>query len=427
MPGHKGRGDMGVESADITEIDGADVLYSARGIIKQSEENASALFGTGRTLYSTEGSSLSIRAMLYLACLWGRSEGRSGTVLAAANAHKVFMSTCALLDIDPIWIRGEENTLISCHISEELLDGELKRLVAEGIRPFAVYLTSPDYLGNRLDIGALSAVCHRWGALCIVDNAHGAYLAFTEDKAHPIELGADMCADSAHKTLPALTGAAYLHISRSAPRLISEQAENAMSLFASTSPSYLILQSLDYVNKYLSSGYREKLEVFSKKLESIKIRLSALGYELLGNEALKLTVAPKSYGYYGYELGELLLKEGIVCEFCDRDFCVMMLTPEICDGELEGLEACLLNIERKAPITEEMPKKGVAKRAMSLRDALMSVSVERNVRECEGEILANAAVSCPPAVPILISGEIIDKDAMAAFEYYGIEKCFIVK
>ena len=91
MPGHKGRGDMGVESADITEIDGADVLYSARGIIKQSEENASALFGTGRTLYSTEGSSLSIRAMLYLACLWGRSEGRSGTVLAAANAHKVFM------------------------------------------------------------------------------------------------------------------------------------------------------------------------------------------------------------------------------------------------------------------------------------------------------------------------------------------------
>ena len=326
MPGHKGKGAMGVEAADITEIDGADVLYSARGIIKESEENASALFGTGRTLYSTEGSSLSIRAMLYLAGLWGKAEGRSGTVLAAANAHKVFMSACALLDIDPIWINSEDDTLISCHISEELLDKELQRLYADGIRPFAVYLTSPDYLGNRLDIGSLSKVCHKWGALCIVDNAHGAYLAFTEEITHPIALGADMCADSAHKTLPALTGAAYLHISKDAPKLLSEQAENAMSLFASTSPSYLIMQSLDYVNKYLSTGYEQKLSSFSKKLDGVKDRLREGGYELLGNEALKLTLATKSYGYYGYEIGEKLFDSGIVCEFSDRDFCVELLS-----------------------------------------------------------------------------------------------------
>ena len=103
MPGHKGKSFLGIEGFDITEIEGADVLYSANGIIEESQNNASALFHTAKTLYSCEGSSLSIRAMLYLALLSNRT---SNTILAARNAHKVFMSAAALLDFKVECILG---------------------------------------------------------------------------------------------------------------------------------------------------------------------------------------------------------------------------------------------------------------------------------------------------------------------------------
>ena len=118
MPGHKGLSRTGMESLDITEVDGADVLYSAKGIIKNSEKNASALFGTAKTLYSTEGSSLGIRAMLYLATVYGRSLRRSPRILAGRNAHKTFMTASALLDLDVVWLfPGSRSSILSCPIS----------------------------------------------------------------------------------------------------------------------------------------------------------------------------------------------------------------------------------------------------------------------------------------------------------------------
>ena len=232
MPGHKGMGE--VETFDITEIEGADVLYSPKGIIRESENNAARLFGTARTVYSAEGSSLSIRAMLDLAMLWGKEQGKGSTVLAARNAHKTFISGAALLDLDVEWIYGEGSTLCECEVGAAELDAKLEKMHRAGKSPFAVYLTSPDYLGNILDIRALSEVCRKYGVLCLVDNAHGAYLAFFENSMHPIALGAHMCADSAHKTLPVLTGGSYLHLSLGLPEWTYARADDAMALFAST-------------------------------------------------------------------------------------------------------------------------------------------------------------------------------------------------
>ena len=118
MPGHKGLGSMGIEGLDITEVEGADVLYSANGIIKESMANVSRLFGTQRTLYSTEGSSLSIKAMLYLAML---TRGNKKPLIAAGrNAHKVLMYGCALLDIEIDWLWGDG--LLSCEITPDKLE-----------------------------------------------------------------------------------------------------------------------------------------------------------------------------------------------------------------------------------------------------------------------------------------------------------------
>ncbi|MBQ4560874.1 MAG: aminotransferase class V-fold PLP-dependent enzyme [Clostridia bacterium] len=411
MPGHKGNGPLGIEKLDITEVEGADVLYQAKGIIKESMDNATRLFGTARTLYSTEGSSLSIKAMLYLAML---CRGDKKPLIAAGrNAHKVFMYGAALLDIDIDWLYGEG--LLSCQITPEALEEYLKNN-----HPVAVYITSPDYLGNIADINGLSEVCRRHGVMLLVDNAHGAYLKFLPESKHPIDLGADICCDSAHKTLPCLTGAGYLHISKSAPSFLVDMADEAMSLFASTSPSYLIMYSLDKCNGYLYSGIREALLQTVPCIDELKQNLFTIG-----DEPMKLTLDAKKYGYTGIELSEIFAEQGIVTEFADPDYLVMMMLP---DPEAAiSVISVLVNINRRPPITDKPPKLKPLKSAMTPRQAMMSKSKLVDTDEALGRVLAAPSVSCPPAVPIAVCGEIIDENAIELFRYYGIDKIRVIE
>jgi arginine/lysine/ornithine decarboxylase len=417
MPGHKGLGNYG-ERFDITEINGADVLYSSSGIIRQSENNAAALFGTARTVYSTEGSSASIRAMLYLASLCRK--GDRAVIAAGRNAHKAFLSAVALLDIDVVWLYGKTNeNIISCNITPEYLEDFLEKNSVT-----AVYVTSPDYLGNIADIEKLSSICHSHNTLLLVDNAHGAYLGFLPRSLHPIALGADACCDSAHKTLPALTGSAYLHIGKSAPPLFSLQAETAMALFTSTSPSYLILQSLDRLNAYLEDGYEKKLALFAKKVSELKARLEI---DTVGDEPLKLTLAPKSYGYRGDELADILSAVGMTCEFSDPDFTVMMLTPELGEDALDKIEASLATVPRREAIKEKAPRLAVGKFIMPPREAIFKASEKVDVRSAVGRVLAASSISCPPAVPIAVCGELITDETLGLLEYYEIKTVQVIK
>ena len=263
MPGHKGKNLLGLEALDITEIDGADSLYEASGIIQRSEENASRLFGCP-TFYSTEGSSQCIRAMLYLAMLHAKEQGKRPVIAAGRNAHKTFLTGAALLDLDVRWLYPKGDSYLSCDLTPEEVEAVLEKEA-----PTAVYLTSPDYLGNVADIAGIAKVCHRHGAILLVDNAHGAYLKFLQPSRHPMDLGADLCCDSAHKTLPVLTGGAYLHC-----RLqFRDWAKNAQALFGSTSPSYLILQSLDGANPILAEA-ANRLKDFVPSVEAVKEKLA---------------------------------------------------------------------------------------------------------------------------------------------------------
>lgn len=421
MPGHKGAGPLGPEALDITEIPGADSLYEAGGVIARSEQNASRLFGAP-TFYSAEGSSLCIRAMLALAQRHAASQGRRPLIAAGRNAHKTFLSAAALLDLPVRWlIPARPDAYLSCAIDAVELDAWLR---AQDEPPTAVYLTSPDYLGGTADIATLARVCHAHDALLLVDNAHGAYLRFLTPSRHPIDLGADMCCDSAHKTLPVLTGGAYLHI---AIPSLAGQAKDAMALFGSTSPSYLILESLDAANRYLAEGYRERLAAFLPAIRQARDALTAHGYTLCGDEPLKLTLRTKPYGYRGEALARLLADDGIVCEFADPDFLVMMLTPEVGEAGLTRLTRALLAIPCRAAIDEAPPVFHSARRAMGIREAMLSAREVVPIQESEGRVLASASVGCPPAVPIAVCGERIDAHAVACFRYYGIERVAVVK
>lgn len=423
MPGHKGRNLTGMEKLDITEIDGADSLYEAEGIIARSEDNASHLFGC-RTLYSTEGSSQCIRAMLYLALMYAKMQGRQPLIAAGRNAHKTFLSAAALLDLSVDWLcPAEEGSYLSCPIEADALEDYLR---TAPIKPAAVYLTSPDYLGNCADIARLSEVCHRHGALLIVDNAHGAYLRFLPQSRHPMDLGADLCCDSAHKTLPVLTGGAYLHLSDALPLKLCAQARTALALFGSTSPSYLILQSLDAANGVLAGDYRQRLADYVQRVAALKARLARRGYVLCDDEPLKITIAAKPYGYTGTELAQRLRAQGMECEFADPDFLVLMVTPDTGDAALDRLGDVLDGIVPRTPLCERPPRFHVPEPVMSIRRAALSPCETLPAAQCEGRILSAASVGCPPAVPIAVCGERLDRSALDCFRYYGIDACTVV-
>lgn len=413
MPGHKGRCFLGCEPWDITEIHGADALYEAEGILAESEQNAAALFGSQRTCYSTEGSSQCIRAMLYLAV----AASGSHTVVAARNVHRAFVSAAALLDLEIRWLWPEESrSLCGCPISPAQLEETLNSLPEP---PAAVYLTSPDYLGGMAEIPALAQVCHQHGTLLLVDNAHGAYLRFLQPSLHPLDLGADLCCDSAHKTLPVLTGGAYLHLSPTAPAQLAPLAKSALGLFGSTSPSYLTLASLDLCNRYLAEGYPQRLAEAVERLAELRERLTAAGWRVEPSDPLRVTVAAPR-GVTGQELAGQLRRQGAECEYADRDFLVLMATPENTPEELAQAAAAL----GQCPGEANPPQLPLARgeRACSIRQAAFAPRETVDAAHSLGRVCGLPTVGCPPAIPIAVSGERITPEALALFAYYGIEQ-----
>nr|WP_325225800.1 amino acid decarboxylase [uncultured Oscillibacter sp.] len=423
MPGHKGRGPLGCEAWDLTEISGADSLYEAAGVIARSEENAAALFGSAATFYSTEGSTQCVKAMLFLA-LQNRPAGTPPVVLAARNVHKSFVHAAALLDFEPLWLWPEEGTssLCACPVAAEGLDRALSALDAP---PAAVYITSPDYLGNMADIPALAEVCRRYKTPLLADNAHGAYLRFLSPSRHPLDLGADLACDSAHKTLPVLTGGAYLHISKTAPAAFRENARAALALFGSTSPSYLTLASLDLCSRYLSENYPARLAEAVRRLEALGKTISANGWQVEPSDPLRLTLRAPS-GLTGLDLADRLRRGGAECEYADRDFLVLMTTPENGPEDLARVSAALGENRAPAAPAVSLPlAKG--ERALSIREALFAPQESVPAEESLGRVCGAPTVGCPPAVPIAVSGERIGPEALALFRYYGVKRVDVLK
>lgn len=418
MPGHKGRGMSFVSAAnDITEITGADSLFDAESIIAESERNMSVLYRTAATAYSTGGSTLCIQAMLAIM----KSEGRR--VFAVRNAHRAFLNAAALLGLEVDWIMPEYRGGI--------LSGEVSPAAAEAAlsgcgEHACLYVTSPDYTGRMADIRGLAAVCRRHGARLIVDNAHGAHLAFMPENMHPIALGADMCCDSAHKMLPALTGAAMLHTSR--PEY-AEKLKPAMGLFGSTSPSYLIMASLDSCVKYLAGEIRQDIAAALPELEALRGEFSDR-LVFADGDPFHITICAAESGHSGKELAALLRKNGCECEYADDSIVILLMSPADRPEDFRRLREmigrALAEAHRtepvRTPFRQELPV-----RAMSIREAVFAPSEDISVDEAEGRICAAVRVPCPPAVPIAASGEIIDRSCINIFKRYGIFTVNVVK
>lgn len=432
MPGHKGHVFFGWEPFDITEIPGADVLHLGDGIIRESERNAGELFGTGGTFYSTEGSSHCIKAMLaVLRMEWEQERGMAGRrpwILAARNVHRSMIDACALVDFDVKFLWGEKSGGLCSHIiTGEQLERALRD---EEEKPLAVYVTSPDYLGQRGDVKALADVCHRNGIPLVVDNAHGAYQHFLKDKCHPMDLGAAMCCDSAHKTLPALTGGAYLHVHPEYGKRFLPYVRQGLLLFGSTSPSYLTLQSLDYCNAYLAEHYEERLQRTVERVQEWKDLFTWVGGDVLPSEPLKIVLNTASHGYTGKQIARELRSYQIECEYEEEACLVLMLSPENNERDWQRLLHWGKNTRLVRHRRKEIPiaawESMETERVMSIRQAVFSRSETVPVERALHRVCAAETVSCPPAVPIAICGEIITESMVRELKKFGIKEVSVV-
>ncbi len=416
MPGHKGVPFLGLEPLDITEIDGADDLYHADGIILESERNAASLFGTSRTVYSAGGSTQSIQAMLFAA--YQRADKEKPFVLAGRNAHKAFIYGAAKLGFDVEWLYPEvkNGNICSCEISAAIIEEKLNTL---SDKPFAVYITSPDYLGGMADIRGISEVCRKHNIPLLVDNAHGAYLAFCEENLHPISLGADMCCDSAHKTLPVLTGGSYLHCAKTDLYGFADKIKAATALFGSTSPSYLIMQSLDLCNRYIDEKIREDILFCSQKAKEIRAVMAEKGIDEISAEPLKITARYPDAAYFR--------SCDIEPEYADGEFVSFMASSFNSENDFNKLKTAFENINQ----TQNFPKSNngfvKAQTVMPLREAMFSQSELIKIDDALNRICAAPTVSCPPAIPIAVSGERISEEHIKLFKAYSIEKISVIK
>lgn len=228
-----------------------------------------------------------------------------------------------------------------------------------------------------------------------------------------------MSCDSAHKTLPVLTGGAYLHLSEEWAERVGRQAKKAMELFGSTSPSYLILQSLDLCNRYLAEGYREKLQWTIGQIGHLRGQLKKQGWTvMMDSDPLKLTIFTGEKGYRGREVAEVLRAHEVECEFADLDAVVLMATPENTERDFQRIEKALERLPQKEKIEPSQMPQILPKQKMRIREAIFGRWEEISCEEAVGRICASPCVSCPPAIPI--GGKRRGNHSRAAAAFSGV-------
>lgn len=422
-PGHKGKSIKNADffSLDYTELPFTDSLYEAKGIIKQAEDNLAELYGSMSTIFSCGGNTLCMQAMIRLCAPNG------GKILCDRVAHRAAISAFALLGLDAVWIRRDidPTTGIAKRISVEDIEKQLK----DDSDIKAVYITSPDYYGILQDIKSIAEVCKKYDVPLIVDNAHGSHLKFLGMGLHPLEQGATMSADSAHKTLPVLTGGAWLHIN---DERFCDEAKNAMALFGSTSPSYSIMASMDTCADWLKTRGESEYQNLMRDVAKVR-KLAKLSGIYVPDESIsdpcRITLGVWKIGLTGEEFRDFLYKFKIEPEFCDENYVVLIPSPFNTHIDWTRLKMAVRKAKQIAKkerkIKSFLPQ--LPQKSMDIRKAVMSGKKAVNVQEALGKVAAEIACPCPPGVPLVMPGEVIGKGEIDALINYGVFKINVVE
>lgn len=423
MPGHKRNPDTVNTDLpfdrDITEIEGFDNLHHPEGILKKAQETAANVYGTKECYYSVNGSTAALLAAVSAAV------PRKGQILVARNCHKAVYHALYLRNLIPTYVypQMDQKWWINGGISPD----KVERALAENPEIKAVLLTSPTYDGVVSDIEKIAEIVHRYEIPLIVDEAHGAHFHFSNYfPTSAAELGADLVIQSFHKTLPSMTQTAVLH--NCSDRVDSRLIRRFMGIYQSSSPSYILMASMDACMEKMSSDGNEMFREFTKILEKARRRLSECKYIRLVSPEIgtagvfdydrsKLLFSTRYASMTGSELAQILLEKYHIQVEMETEHYVLALAA-VGDSE-EGFERLCQAIEeidqeeaqkKKEKREAEEPKAGRTaytslSQFMSITEAMESESEIRKLEESVGRISAEFGYLYPPGIPLIVPGE----------------------
>lgn len=422
VPGHKGNtADMawlgGAARLDLTEIDGADDLQNPTDTLKQSQDKITALYGVGQSLYSAAGSTSCIQAMLTVFLKPG------DTVIMNRSCHISAVRAAAVLGLRVKWLWQTEFNEIDFKCLE-------KDIAQSGAA--AVYLTSPNYYGFMADIASAAKLCEKYKIPLLVDNAHGAYLKFVKPDIHPMTLGASAAAESMHKTLPCLTGAAVLHIKDKA---LAQRARWALNMYSSTSPGYLVMCSMDIAAEKLNKSQLD-FNTCAARCERVRKSLFPLAVTAKNTEPCKICLRPQNIGLKTEQVVQRLKQNKIFPEMYDENYIVLMASASNTSRDFKRLEKALLPIicdktDFAQENRREKPLCGIniepPQVVTDIRTAFFAEKEEVQTENAEGRTAAGIVTPCPPGVPVVMPGERLTAKACADIIKSGIFKIDVVK
>ena len=421
MPGHKRnpRWTEGLHSLDITEISGADDLHAPEGIIAAAQGRATALYGTVSTIFLTGGSTCGILSAIWATCRQGDK------IIIGRNCHRSVYNACMLRGLNPCYLYPEVEPRLGCFgkIQPAALAAALEESGAK-----VVVVTSPTYEGIHSDIKALARLVHGKGGILIVDAAHGAHLGFKDYFGpSPRDLGADLVIESAHKTLPCLTGAALLHIC--SHRVSYRGLQEALGIFETSSPPFPIVASIDRAitairGEDIFTPYVGLLEDFYTAAQGLK-RLSLFSSGSFDRGKLVISTCGSSIS--GFELKKRLLEEyKIETEMAMPNYTLAMTSPADSAEGFNRLLAALSEIDATltaAPVTlSSAPPRLRAALPLGFAGDTEDIPVAR----ASGRVAAEYVYAYPPGSPIIAPGEVFSAEAaeyIAALEEAGAKIC----
>lgn len=427
-PGHAGHGDAlggvfgGLLELDVTELPETDSLFEADGPILAAEEKAARAFGAAHTLFSAGGATLCIQAMLRLV-----SRGGSRRVVLARGAHRSAIHTLALLDLEPVWVWPEP--LAGSALPGTVPPQAVERALETCGGAAAVYLTSPDYYGTLSYIAGIASVCRRYDVPLLVDGAHGTHLHDLDGGAmHPLAQGAALVCDSAHKTLPVLTGGAYLQMNEG--WFSRGEARDAMALFGSSSPSYPILLSLDLARAWSERYGAAAFSALRSRVDALYDRLAPLGLEKPPGprDPVRITLDVGRVGLSGEEAAARLRVRGVSIEMHDDRHIVLLPSALHGDADFEKLGDALASL----PVRDGVPAAAAPAlehpQIVMTPGAALRLPCERlPVERTAGRVAAEGCSPCPPGIPLVCPGERVSASLAKTLKTYGVNHLHVIK
>lgn len=422
VPGHKSGAIIpkGMEnfkevlSYDVTEIEGMDDLHDPTGPIKDAEELLAACYQASKSFFLVGGTTVGNLAMVYALCSPG------DVVLVQRNCHKSVIHAVELAGVNPVFMEAQvdEQTGITLGLSEDTLRGALS------LYPHAkaLILTYPSYYGVSTPVAPIIKAAKQSGLMVLVDEAHGAHFSLGPPfPSSSLTLGADVVVQSAHKTLPALTMGSYLHLGHDLEESQVQQIKRALAIFQSSSPSYLIMASLDAARAYLHTFTNNQLNDLLREVEAFKegIRtipqLALVEWEKSGYswDPLKVTIRSMSH-LTGYELQKKLHQLSIDVELADDQHILLVLGLERTGNLTETIVKMKDLLAPFEVIDHNQTKSTTSKQETPFIEEYKVDIHSYQTRhipfwESEGRIAAEAVIPYPPGIPLLYPGQKIHR------------------